>query len=112
MEYLFGVFILLGVLDKVTGNHFKLGEEFDKGIKTAGSLILSMVGMIVLSRFIANDAGGAALAYELSDASLWAGYNGMIVASMLGAAILLIPMALGWWIKCIMKISLTEFSAE
>lgn len=121
MEYLFGVFILLGVLDKITGNHFKLGEEFDKGIKVAGTLVLTMVGMIVLSPviakgltyvfrplteflymdisvvagFIANDAGGAALAYELSDSSLWAGYNGMIVASMLGAAILLIPMALG-----------------
>ncbi len=120
MEYLFGAFSLLAVLDKVTGNHFKLGEEFEKGIKATGNLILSMVGMIVLSPviakgltyifqplteflnmdisvvagFIPNDAGGAALAYQLSESSLWAGYNGMIVASMLGAAILLIPMAL------------------
>lgn len=120
MEYLFAAFALLGALDRVTGNHLKLGDEFEKGIMTTGALVISMVGMIVLSPLIAEglmlvfkpladflhmdvsvvagflpcDAGGAPIAYELTENKLWAGYNGIIVGSMLGAVISLIPMAL------------------
>jgi ethanolamine transporter len=120
IEYIFAVFALLGVLDKITGNHFKLGEELEKGIMTMGTLTLSMAGMIVLSPPIArglsflfesplraigmdpsllasllpNDAGGAAIAYALSDNVLLRGYQGMVVASMIGVTICMLPLTL------------------
>ena len=120
MELLFGVFALLGAVDYVTGKHLKIGDEFEKGIMTTGTLVLSMVGMIVFSPliakgltmllkpfadfmhmdisvvagFIASDAGGAAIARELTESPMWIGYNGVIVGSMLSAAICIIPVAL------------------
>lgn len=113
-------FALLGALDKITGNHLKLGDEFEKGIQTTGSLALAMVGMMVLAPtiskvlipvfkpvsdllhidpsfiagFLANDMGGAAVAKELSP-TVWGGFNGLIVGSMMGVTIVFtIPVSL------------------
>ena len=120
LEMIFCAFALLGAIDKITGNHLKLGDEFEKGVLTIGQLVLAMVGMMVISPtlakgitvvfkpvaeflkmdisiisiFFANDAGGAVIARELSDSMLWSSYNGLIVCSMFGAMICLIPMAL------------------
>ena len=120
LEIIFCTFALIGALDKITGNHLKLGDEFEKGINSLGPLALAMAGMVVISPtlsialtyifkpiteflhmdlsiisiFFANDAGGAVIARELSDSAVWANYHGMVVASMFGAMILLIPMAL------------------
>lgn len=113
-------FALLGAFDKITGNHLKLGDEFEKGIMSTGSLALAMVGMMVLAPtiskvlipifkpvseffhidpsfiagFLANDMGGATVAKELSP-TVWGGFNGLIVASMMGVTICFtIPMPL------------------
>ena len=121
LELIFIIFAVMGALDKITGNRFKLGDEFDRGIMTAGPLIISMSGMIVLapvlatvlkaafgpvleflhmdasvlSAFFAVDAGGASMAYELSANEAVRGYNGIVVASMFGATICpVIPLAL------------------
>ncbi|MBQ2696487.1 MAG: ethanolamine utilization protein EutH [Clostridia bacterium] len=121
LEIIFVIFAIVGALDKIIGNRFKLGEEFDKGIMTAGPLIISMSGMIVLapvlaqglkavfqpalsalhmdmsvlSAFFAVDAGGASMAYELSSDTAMRGYNGIVIASMFGATLCpVIPMAL------------------
>ena len=120
IEYIFAVFALIGVADRISGNHFKLGEEFEKGIMATGTLILAMSGILVLSPIIAsvlttvfkplselfhldmsvvagffpNDGGGAAIAYNISDDVRLRGYNGLIVGGTLGAGIMLIPMAL------------------
>lgn len=121
IEYIFAVFAAIAVLDKILGNHLRLGDEFEKGLMTAGPLIVSMAGMIVLSplladglsyiftpiikavgmdmsavaSFFANDSGGAAMAYELSDNELLRAYNGHVIASMFGATICpVIPMVL------------------
>ena len=48
------VFAVLGALDRILGNRFGLGEQFEAGAKTAGSLILAMVGIISLSPLLAN----------------------------------------------------------
>lgn len=120
-EFIFAVFAVLAVIDKVLGNRFKLGDEFDRGISTAGPLILSMSGMIVLAPILADglsfvfrpvlsflhidlsmiatffpsDAGGASMAYELSEDIKMRGYNGIIVASMFGATLCpVIPLSL------------------
>ena len=113
LEYLFAIFALIGIIDKIIGNKFKLGDEFEKGFKMACPLILSMAGLIVLTpviskclvfifsgiadffgldisfvaSFFAIDSGGALIAYELADNKLVAAYNGLIVASMFGATI-------------------------
>lgn len=121
LEYIFVLFAILAVIDKVFGNKFKLGDEFDRGISTAGPLILSMSGMIVLAPILAqgfsfifrpvleffhldlsmiatlfpSDAGGASMAYELSDNIALRGYNGIVVASMFGATLCpVIPLSL------------------
>ena len=120
IEYIFAAFALLGILDKLTGNRFKLGDELEKGIMTMGTLMLSMAGMIVLSPVLANglsslfapalqaigmdasvlsalfpnDAGGAAIAYELSDNVPLRAYNGLIVASMFGVTLCMLPLIL------------------
>ena len=113
LEIIFGIFAIVGALDKIFGNRLKLGEEFEKGIASAGSLVLAAVGMITLTptiskilvpvlgpvaeffhidqsfigSFIANDMGGAIMAEELSPGTIWATYNGLIVASMLGVTV-------------------------
>ena len=121
LEYIFAFFAVLAVIDKIFGNRFKLGDEFDRGISTAGPLILSMSGMIVLAPILADgisfifrpmlnflnidlsliatffpsDAGGASMAYELSEDVKLRGYNGIVVASMFGATLCpVIPLSL------------------
>ena len=117
------VFAVIGALDKITGNHLKLGDEFEKGIKTLGPLSLSMLGMMTIAPaladllfpvispvanvfgfdpsalagiLIANDMGGAALADSIAKESLLGSFHGLCVASMLGATIsFTIPVALG-----------------
>lgn len=120
IEYIFAVFALIGMVDKICGNRLKLGQEFEKAIMTMGPLAIAMSGMLILApviatglsvvitpianalgmdpsvvgTFLPNDSGGAAIAYQLSDDFTARGYNGMIVASMFGATTTLIPMSL------------------
>ncbi len=121
LKIIFGVFALIGAVDRITGNHLKLGEEFEKGILSTGPLAIAMVGMITIAPaigkvlspvlipfsellnidlsfiagFIANDMGGASIASELASSDSWGGYNGLIVASMMGVTICFtIPIAL------------------
>lgn len=120
IEIVLAVFAVLGVIDLIIGNKFKIGKEFEKGIMAMGSVVFGVVGMIVLSPtlakillpvfkpvseilhidasvlsgFFACDAGGGIMAFELSSSELWCGYNGIVVGSMLGCTISLIPMSL------------------
>lgn len=116
------VFAVIGALDKITGNHLKLGDEFEKGIKTLGPLSLSMLGMMTIAPvladlllplitpvanavgfdpsalagiLIANDMGGAALADSVAKTPLLGAFHGLVVAAMLGATVsFTIPVAL------------------
>ncbi len=121
--YLMVIFAVLGAIDRIIGNKFGLGEQFEEGIMAIGSLALSMVGIIALAPVIAdllkpivvpvynflgadpamfagtilaNDMGGASLAQELAsnpDAGL---FGGLIIGSMMGVTIVFtIPVALG-----------------
>ena len=121
LEIIFAVFAIIGALDRITGNHLKLGEEFEKGILSAGSLSLAMVGMICIAptlaklltpvftplcelthidmsfigSFVANDMGGASIASALASDSTLGGFNGLVVASMMGCTICFtVPVAL------------------
>ena len=116
-------FAILGGLDRVFGNRFGLGQEFENGILAMGSLALAMVGIITLSpvlaqvltpvagpiysflgadpamfagTILANDMGGAPLAEELAGSVQAAKLGGLLVGAMLGATVVFtIPVALG-----------------
>lgn len=121
LRFIFAIFALLGAADKIIGNRFKLGEEFDKGIMAAGTLSLAMIGMLCiapalaewmtpvftpvaqilhidlsfLGAFIANDMGGAAVSQALAGEAVIGGFNGLVVASMMGVTICFtVPVAL------------------
>ncbi len=117
------VFAVLGAIDRIFGNRFGLGLEFENGILTMGSLALAMVGIITLAPVLANvlkpvvvpvygflgadpamfagtilacDMGGGALAQEMTADSQSALLGGVITGSMLGATIVFtIPVAMG-----------------
>lgn len=121
LQWIFAIFAVLGAVDRIIGNKLKIGEEFEKGIIASGTLSLAMVGMICIApsiakllepvfspvsaftgidmsfigSFIANDMGGAAISKALATDSVLGGYNGLVVASMLGATVCFtVPVAL------------------
>jgi len=53
ISWVMAMFAALGAIDRIIGNKLGLGEEFEKGIELVGALMLSMVGMIVLSPLFA-----------------------------------------------------------
>ena len=116
-------FAVLGALDRIFGNCFGLGKEFEEGILAMGSLALAMVGIVCLAPVLASvlkpvvvpvfsllgadpamfagtilacDMGGGALALELTDNMDAAMLGGVLTGSMLGATIVFtIPVAMG-----------------
>ena len=121
--YLMVIFAVLGAIDRIIGNRFGLGEQFEEGIMAIGALALSMVGIIALAPVIANllkpvvvpvynllgadpamfagtilanDMGGTSLAAELANSEDAGLFGGLIVGSMMGVTIVFtIPVALG-----------------
>ena len=117
------IFSVLGALDRIFGNKFGIGKEFEKAFNLLGAMALSMIGMIVISPLIAdlmkpvsafllnvlhidasiipaslfaNDMGGAPLAVEMSLNEEIGKYNALIVSSMMGCTVsFTIPFALG-----------------
>lgn len=117
------VFAVLGALDRIFGNKFGLGQEFENGILAMGSLAMAMIGIICLAPVLASilkpvvvpvynflgadgamfagtilacDMGGGSLAQELTSDSQAALLGGVITGSMLGATIVFtIPVAMG-----------------
>jgi len=113
--------ILLGGIDRLIGNKFGLGEQFEEGFNALGPLALGMVGIVTLAPVIAkllgpliipafawigadpamfaiilaNDMGGYPLAMELAINEQAGLLSGLIVASMLGCTIVFsIPVGL------------------
>lgn len=117
------IFSVLGALDRIIGNRFGIGKEFEKAFMLLGTMALSMIGMIVISPFIAeimkplseacanllhidpsiipaslfaNDMGGASLSVEMALDDKIGMYNALVVSSMMGCTIsFTIPFALG-----------------
>ena len=108
------VFAVLGALDLITGNHIGIGGEFERGVKMLGMLSLTMLGMLVLapliahllfpplsaiasvlplepsvviSSLLANDMGAASVALEFASSQQIGYFNGLVVASMMGATV-------------------------
>ena len=117
------VFAVFGALDRIAGNRYGLGQEFENGILAMGSMGLAMIGIIVLSpvlagllrpvvvpvyeflgadpamfagTLLASDMGGGQLARELSADPQAALLGGVITGSMMGATLVFtIPVAMG-----------------
>ena len=121
--WVMGIFAILGAADRILGNRFGLGKEFEEGILAMGSLALAMVGIVCLAPVLANllkpvivpvysllgadpamfagtilacDMGGGALAMEMTADPQAALLGGVITGSMLGATIVFtLPVAMG-----------------
>lgn len=117
------VFALLGAMDRIFGNRFGLGKEFEEGILAMGSLALAMIGIVSLApvlaavlkpvvvpiyqflgadpamfagTILACDMGGGALALAMTSDQDAAMLGGVLTASMLGATLVFtIPVAMG-----------------
>ncbi|MEE0927972.1 MAG: ethanolamine utilization protein EutH [Acutalibacteraceae bacterium] len=116
-------FFSLGALDKIMGDRFGLGPEFEKAFKLFSSMALSMLGMLVLAPAIgvwlepffgwfyntlgidpsiipaslfANDMGGMTLAQAVCKNSEIGNFNAFVVSSMMGCVIsFTIPFSIG-----------------
>ena len=116
-------FAVLGAVDRILGNPWGLGKEFEEGILAMGSLALAMVGIVSLAPVLAGllkpvvvpifgflgadpamfagtilacDMGGGALALEMTENRDAALLGGVLNGSMLGATLVFtIPVAMG-----------------
>ena len=116
-------FAVLGAIDRIFGNRFGLGQEFENCVLAMGSLALAMVGIVSLApvlaavlkpvvvpvygflgadsamfagTILANDMGGAALAAQMTEDPQAALLGGVLTGAMLGATIVFtIPVAMG-----------------
>ncbi len=121
--WIMGAFAVLGALDRIFGNRFGIGKDFEEGILAMGSLALAMIGVITLAPVLADvlkpivvpvfsllgadaamfagailacDMGGGSLAAEMAGSREAALLGGVITGSMLGAAVVFtIPVAMG-----------------
>lgn len=117
------IFMIIGGIDRIIGNRFGFGEEFENGIIAMGALALAMVGVVSLAPVLAQilgpvitpvyqllgadpsmfattllaiDMGGYPLAMQLALTPEAGRYAGIILGSMMGPTIVFtIPVALG-----------------
>ncbi len=108
------IFAVLAAVDYLFGSRLSIGKEFEKGFMLLGTMALSMIGMIVISPLLAdflspafdwiynvlhldpsivpaalfaNDMGGAPLAVAVAKNADIGEFNGLVVASMMGATV-------------------------
>lgn len=116
------IFALLGVADKLIGNKFGIGKEFEKGFQLFAPMVFSMLGMLVIAPAVgawltpffdwfysvfkidpsvipaslfANDMGGMSLANSICKSESIGNFNAYVVSSMMGCVVsFTIPFAL------------------
>ncbi|MBS5150055.1 MAG: ethanolamine utilization protein EutH [Butyricicoccus pullicaecorum] len=117
------IFMLVGAVDKIMGNKFGYGEQFEEGFNAIGPLALSMAGVVAAAPVLAEllgpviqpiytaigadpsmfattllacDMGGYPLAMELASNESIGNFAGLILGTMMGPTIVFtIPVALG-----------------
>ena len=115
--------MVLGGIDRIIGNKFGLGEQFEEGFNAMGPLALAMVGVMSLSPVLAKllnpiigpiysllgadpamfagtllacDMGGWPLAQQMTENPQAAQLSGLVLGSMMGATVVFtIPVSLG-----------------
>ena len=113
---------VLGGADRLLGNKFGLGEQFERGFMLLGPLALSMAGMVCLAPVLADvlgravepvyrlmgadpamfgallaiDMGGYQLAKELAADPLIGSYAGLVVSAIFGCTLIFtVPVGMG-----------------
>ena len=108
------IFSVLGAVDKLLGNKFAIGEEFEKGFKLFVPMVFSMLGILVVAPAIgvwlspffdwfysvfkidpsiipaslfANDMGGMTLAESICKDENIGNFNAFVVSSMMGCVV-------------------------
>ena len=117
------IFMIVGAVDKIMGNKFGYGEEFENGFNAIGPLALSMAGVVAAAPVLATilgpiitpiytaigadasmfattllacDMGGYPLAMQLAANESIGSFAGLILGTMMGPTIVFtIPAALG-----------------
>lgn len=117
------VFMALGAIDRILGNKYGFGEQFEEGFNAMGGLSLAMLGVVSLApvlanllqpiiapvysalgadpamfatTLLANDMGGFPLAMEMAQSQEAGLFAGTILGAMMGPTIVFtIPVALG-----------------
>ena len=117
------LFAVLGGIDKIIGNKYGIGERFEQGFMSMGSMALAILGIYSLAPFIASillifiepickiihidpsvfsgillapDMGGYSVAEKIAGNHKMGIYSGLILSSMMGATLsFTIPMAGG-----------------
>ncbi len=117
------IFAMLGALDRIFGNRFGLGAEFERSFRLFEPMALSMIGMLILAPVLgrwgmplfesfhqllkidpsiipaslfANDMGGTSLSLEIAADPSVGAFNAYVVSSMMGCVIsFTIPFASG-----------------
>ena len=117
------IFMLVGAVDKIMGNKFGYGEEFENGFNAIGPLAMSMAGVVAAAPVLATvlgpiitpiytaigadasmfattllacDMGGYPLAMQLAANESVGSFAGLILGTMMGPTIVFtIPVALG-----------------
>ena len=114
INLIIAVFSVIAAVDRLFGNRLGLGKEFTRGFQLLGSMALSMIGIIVISPYLAqvlnpcfnfvydklgidpsiipaslfaNDMGGAPLSVEVARDPKIGLFNALIVSSMMGCTI-------------------------
>lgn len=54
ISWIVAIGVLVGMADSLTGNHFKIGETFQRGFRLIGSMMISMAGIMALAPVIAG----------------------------------------------------------
>jgi ethanolamine transporter len=121
--YILVFFMIIGATDKIFGNKYGFGKQFDEGIMSMGPLAIAMIGMISLAPVLATilgpivvpvysfigadpsmfattllalDMGGYPLAMQLAKTEEAGIFAGILLGTMLGPTIVFtIPVALG-----------------
>ncbi|MGI6012248.1 MAG: ethanolamine utilization protein EutH [Ruminococcus sp.] len=116
------IFMLVGAIDKIRGNKYGYGEQFDEGFHAMGSLAIAMTGVVAaapvlavilrpvlvpLFRLVGADAsmfattllacdmGGYSLAMQLAENETLGNFAGLILGTMMGPTLVFtIPVAL------------------
>lgn len=107
-------FSVIGGIDKIIGNKFGLGAKFEEGFKSMGALALTIIGIfsfspliaelvspvliplsgafevdssVFISSILSTDLGAYTTSMEMTQNTLMAQYNSIILGSMLGVTI-------------------------
>ncbi|MBE6072168.1 MAG: ethanolamine utilization protein EutH [Clostridium butyricum] len=121
--YIVAIFFIIGAIDYIEDNRFKVGIVFETGIKSMGALALSMIGILSLTPFLldqindflivisnkilidpsiflgsilAVDMGGYNLCSDLANSNSMGLFSGILISSILGCTIsFTLPLSIG-----------------